>query len=348
MTNPAAALEHWDLQGAIAEPFGTGLINETYLVTTSAAEHYVLQGLNPVFAPEVNIDIDRLTRHLAAQGRATQRLLKTGDNQLWARQDGRVWRLSSFVPGVCMDRLSNEAQAREAGSLLGGFHAAVHDLQFEMHAQRLGVHDTRRHLQVLSDALDEHQGHRYFANIEVLAREILDTANTLDELPDLPDRLVHGDPKISNLVFDEVSGKGVCMIDLDTITYMPLPLEMGDAFRSWCNPRGEDTQQSQFRLDLFAAAIDGYAEQAAGFLLREEWSSFVTAARIIMVELAARFATDALQESYFGWNAEEFPDRSSHNQVRATGQLELYKSLSEQAGAAEDIVAAAFSSVQPD
>ena len=49
------------------------------------------------------------------------------------------------------------------------------------------------------------------------------------------------------------------MIDLDTLTHMPLPLEMGDAFRSWCNPRGEDHSRAEFRLDLFGAAIRGYA-----------------------------------------------------------------------------------------
>jgi Ser/Thr protein kinase RdoA (MazF antagonist) len=343
MLNPATVLEQWNLQGSAVEPFGTGLINATYLVTTADKERFVLQGLNPVFAPEVNLDIDRLTRHMEGLGRTTQRLVTTADKKLWATQDERAWRLSTFVPGLCLDMLSNEAQAREAGSLLGGFHAAVHDLQLDLHTQRPGVHDTQRHLQVLSDALEQHRDHRHYDKIEPLAQRILATADKLPELPVLPDRLVHGDPKISNLVFDETSGKGVCMIDLDTIAYMPLPLEMGDAFRSWCNPRGEDAQESRFRLDLFTTAIGGYAEQTATFLLREEWLSFVTAARTIMVELAARFAADALQERYFGWNEAAFPDRSTHNQVRAAGQLQLYRSLSEQAEAAEDIVAAAFS-----
>ena len=59
-------------------------------------------------------------------------------------------------------------------------------------------------------------------------------------------------------------------------------------------------------------------------------------------ELAARFATDALNESYFGWNRDAFPDRSTHNQVRAAGQLELHASLCSKIDEAEQLVARAF------
>ena len=73
---------------------------------------------------------------------------------------------------------------------------------------------------------------------------------------------MHGDPKINNLLFDAATGRALCFIDLDTLGRMPLPLELGDAFRSWCNPAGEDNRQSAFALDLFAAAVDGYAAGA--------------------------------------------------------------------------------------
>jgi Ser/Thr protein kinase RdoA (MazF antagonist) len=343
MSTPGNALKFWGLQDAQAESFGSGLINDTYLVTAVTGEQFVLQGLNPVFSPEVNLDIDRLTKHLEAHGSVTQRLLATDEDQLWAESGGRSWRLSTFVPGVCLDMLESDSQAAAAGRLLGRFHADVRDLQMDLHTARLGVHDTERHLRVLEEALSTHTKHRHFAEIEPLAQKILAEAKELPELPELPDRLVHGDPKISNLVFDADSGEGICMIDLDTLTHMPLPLELGDAFRSWCNPRGEDTQRSAFRLDLFAAAIGGYAEVTAEFVTEAEWRAFIPATRTIMVELAARFATDALNESYFGWNSEIFPDRSTHNQVRATGQLVLHRSLRDQFEAAQQLVEQAFS-----
>jgi len=143
-------------------------------------------------------------------------------------------------------------------------------------------------------------------------------------------------------VFAEDTGAGVCMIDLDTLARMPLPLELGDAFRSWCNPRGEDTQASEFRLDYFGAAIRGYARVAGGFMSAAERLALLPATRTIMVELAARFTTDALNESYFGWNPDLFADRSIHNQVRAAGQLELHRSLCASVDAAEEIIQQAF------
>jgi Ser/Thr protein kinase RdoA (MazF antagonist) len=341
MSSAYTALSFWSLQGAQVEPFGTGLINDTFRATTKDGQQFILQGLNQVFAPEVNADIDVLTRHLEAQGKVTQRLVPTTEGQLWAELEGRAWRLSTFVPGVCLDMLENEQQAAEAGRLLGRFHAGIRDLDVELHTERLGVHDTRRHLQVLEATLLSHTDHRHFAEIEPLAQSILEHAHRLPDLPDLPDRLVHGDPKISNLVFDENTGEGICMIDLDTLSHMPLPLELGDAFRSWCNPRGEDVQRSAFRLDLFASAIQGYAS-VADFVTREEWQAFAPATRTIIIELAARFITDALNESYFGWNSEVFPDRSAHNQVRASGQLELHRSLCDQFDEAEKLVELAF------
>ena len=336
------ALKHYDLPKSEVSAFGNGLINDTFLVSTSAGEEFVLQGLNNVLEPEINLDIDELTRHLEKSGVTTKRLIPTSLGDLWVNVGDRNWRLSTYIPGVCFDRLSSNEQAAAAGDLLGRFHCGVQHLELKLQTQRMGVHDTHKHLSALRTALELHSGHRYFAQIESLGHEVLSEADRLSELPQLPDRLVHGDPKISNLVFSLEDGSGVCMIDLDTLTYMPLPLEMGDAFRSWCNPRGEDYEQSKFRLDFFSAAIGGYAKVCHDIVSEAEWRSFVAGARLIMVELAARFTADALNESYFGWNPDSFPDRSTHNQVRAKGQLELGRSLAKQMEAAEHIVEQAF------
>jgi len=347
MTAPSSdtlryVLSRYGLAGQTATRFGTGLINETYLVRVTDDLAFVLQRLNRLFKPEVNRDIDVLTRHLVLKGAVTQRLIPADNGDLWVPHDDYTWRLSTYVPGVCLNMLETPVQAAAAGALLGSFHRDIRDLQLTLHTERLGVHDTQRHLNNLRTSLEEHRTHRYFPTIEVLAREILAEAERLPALPKLPDRLVHGDPKISNLVFNPQLDCGICMIDLDTLTHMPLPLELGDAFRSWCNPRGEDTQRSEFRLDLFTGAIEGYASVAGRFVMPLEWQTFVPAAQTIMVELAARFATDALREIYFGWNPGKFADRSTHNQIRAAGQLELYRSLRNCSTEAEDIVAAAF------
>ena len=336
-------LVHYGLGGAAVEPLGTGLINETYLVT-AGKERFVLQCLNPVFDPAVNLDIDALTRHLEDCGMVTPRLIPSQSGRaLWVTHEERHWRLASYVPGFCLDRLENTDQAHHAGRLLGRFHSQVLDFELDLHAERFGVHDTARHLESLAAALDECADHRYYDDIAPLAEAVLRRAASLPIMSGMPDRLVHGDPKISNLVFDPATGEGVCMIDLDTLAHMPVALELGDAMRSWCNPRGEDESSGHFRLDYFAAAMEGYAKEASARLEPGEWEAFVPAATTIMVELAARFTRDALRESYFGWNADKFPDRSTHNQMRARGQLSLCDSLLSQTRDAQAVVQRAFS-----
>ena len=121
-------------------------------------------------------------------------------------------------------------------------------------------------------------------------------------------------------------------------------LELGDAFRSWCNPAGEDKRQSAFALDLFAAAVDGYAGAAAGWITPAESGAIVAGTLTIYVELAARFCADALRECYFGWDAERFPSRSAHNQVRAASQLTAARALWDLRAAADEVVRRAFGS----
>ena len=322
---------------------GTGLINQTFLVRTTDNEQFVLQRLNPIFSPAINVDIDVVTRQIETAGHPTPRLVPAQQGQLWVESAGEIWRVLTYVPGVCCDTLDDPDQAREAGALLARFHLMLSKLQHEFVNVRPGVHDTARHLKALRTALDSRRDHPDHVEIEPLAKEILSLATQLPVLPGLPDRVVHGDPKISNVVFDDADGKAICMIDLDTLTRMPLPLELGDAFRSWCNQAGEDTPQTRFSLELFATAISGYASEASGFIEPEERSSVVSATRMVMLELAARFCADALTESYFAWNPNKFSSRSEHNHVRAEGQLAVYRSLTDQADEAERLVDQAFS-----
>ena len=335
-------LPQFGIDAAEISPLGTGLINQTFLVRATDNERFVLQRLNPIFSPAINADIDAVTRQLAAAGHSTPRLIRAQDGQLCVESAGEVWRVLTYVPGVCRDTLDQPEQALEAGALLARFHLALCKLQHAFVNVRPGVHDTARHLKALRDALDSRRDHPDHAEIEPLAKEILSLAAQLPVLSAVPDRVVHGDPKISNVVFDESDGKAVCMIDFDTVTRMPLPLELGDAFRSWCNPAGEDTPQTRFSLELFAAGISGYASEAGSFIEPEERSSVVTATRTIMLELAVRFCTDALTESYFAWDPDKFASRSEHNRVRAQGQLAVYRSLTDQADEAERFVDQAF------
>lgn len=337
-----SVLVAWNLKGATVSPLGSGLINSTWLVSAPDQRRYVLQQVNPIFPGTINEDIRVVTAHLRARGLVAPELLRTTDGRLWLDDPGGAFRLMTHVDGVSHDQLGSPGEAREAGGLLARFHRALADLDHEFGNQRLGVHDTARHLANLRQALVDHATHRDMGAIRPLAAEILALADALPRLPALPDRIVHGDPKINNLLFDAASGRALCFIDLDTLGRMPLHLELGDAFRSWCNPKGEDSPKSAFALDLFTAAVQGYAEVAKGWITPEESAAIVPGTLTIYVELAARFCADALRESYFGWDAVKFPSRSAHNRVRAASQITAARALWDARGAAEEAVRRAF------
>jgi Ser/Thr protein kinase RdoA (MazF antagonist) len=224
------------------------------------------------------------------------------------------------------------------------FHRAVSDLDHTFRNRRLGVHDTALHLRTLRAALVEQRGHRHFDVIEPLAERVLEAAAALPPMPATPDRIVHGDPKISNLMFAHDADRALCLIDLDTLSHMPVALELGDALRSWCNPATEDAASAGFVRPFFDAAIRGYAGAAQELLTPVEWGAIPRGALTITVELAARFCTDALRENYFGWNRARYESSSAHNQARTQGQLKLAASIRAELAALEDITAEAFRS----
>ena len=328
---------------ARVERLGSGLIHRTYVVHAEGGDRYVLQAVNPIFAPEVQEDIWAVTSHLAKKGMRTPQLLRSRSGNLAVEAGGDRYRLMTFVPGDSFDRARGPRDAREAAGMLARFHGALADLGWRFRARRLGVHDTARHLARLEAALLEHRGeHRLFDQVEPLAREILGAARELSPLGRLPERVVHGDPKISNVRFDHDTGEAICMLDLDTVGPMPVAIELGDALRSWCNPaaKGEDDPDPTFSAELFEAAIFGYRDHGA--IEEAQWRPITAATMTIIVELSARFAADALDETYFGWDAERFSSRGEHNLVRARGQMGLARSLAAQRSTLEAIVEAAF------
>lgn len=326
-----AALAAWrGTDGARIELFGHGLINDTFAVE-GERERWVLQRVHEVFSPAIHENIRAVTEHLVARGIPTPRLVLTDDDALYAMHDARVWRLMTRMPGVGFDAVQRPAQARAAGHVLARFHGALADLDHAFVGMRVGVHDTQRHLAALQHALTEHRQHRLFAAVEPVAQAILAVASRLPDLGALPDRVVHGDPKFNNVLFEAATGPGsqraVGLVDLDTVGPMPMHLELGDAWRSWCNPRGEDESAARFDLEIFEASLRGWTEGGAPPLAPEERDALLHGVEWITVELAARFCADALVESYFGWDSTRFATRGEHNLVRAKGQLSLHDAV---------------------
>ncbi|MDP6934866.1 MAG: aminoglycoside phosphotransferase family protein [Myxococcota bacterium] len=318
------ALLHW---GRYPEPRWLedgGLINTTWLVGSPPSA--VLQRVNPIFAPTIHLDIQAVTGRLEQMGVLSPRLLPTLGGELWVPDTEGCWRLQEFVPGLTLHALETLSQAREAGILVGRFHSALSGWDHVFGAPRRNIHDTPARMVELEKALAQNGDHVLAGEVLPLGRAILDAWRRWEGPEDAPDRYTHGDLKVSNLRFDEQGACGRCLIDLDTLGTMPLALEMGDAWRSWCNPAGEDDPDSvHFEVPLFEASVTGWLGTAPT-LTRGERDGLVPAIERICLELSSRFCRDALLNSYFREDRKRFPEAGRHNLRRARAQYALAES----------------------
>jgi Ser/Thr protein kinase RdoA (MazF antagonist) len=332
----APTLSPWPNLAALPfEPVAGGNINRTWRVGRPPVA--VVQRLSPIFSPQVNLDVEAVTAHLAARGVTTPRLLRTDRGALChIDEGGHCWRALSWVPGRTYHRVPDRALAHAAGALVGRWHAATRDLRHTFHFERPGAHDTEGHMQAVVRALADHPGHRLRERVLDLSERVLSAWEGWRGGPSLKPRVCHGDLKISNLRFDD-DGVGICLIDLDTLASLPLDIELADAFRSWCNPRGEDVVLADFDVTLFAAALAGYH---GTYPLEDAVKQAIPAAiERICLELSARFLADALNEAYFAWDPKVATGRGEHNLLRATGQYHLARSAQGQRGQIERLLA---------
>jgi Ser/Thr protein kinase RdoA (MazF antagonist) len=324
-----------------------GLINQTFLLADEKAaegqgRRYVLQQVSAMFPAAIHQNIFAVTTALERAGLVTPVLLPTNDGQLCLRLPGAsgaaadrggetVWRLMTYVEGASFDVLAGTTQAHAAGALVARFHHALDSVNHTFVGLRASVHDTPRHLAHLQQSVASHRLHRLAAEVAALAGSILSAATTLPALPALSPRVCHGDLKLNNFLFagaqPPLRDQALCLIDLDTVGPMPLAFELGDAWRSWCNRNGENQEVAALDLELFEASLDGYQAGLARTLTRDERRALLLGPEWISLELSARFAADALTESYFGWDPAHFAGRGEHNLVRAQGQFSMFQAL---------------------
>ena len=114
---------------------------------------------------------------------------------------------------------------------------------------------------------------------------------------ELVKRMFHGDPKVNNIMIDDVTGKGTAMIDLDTVSPGLIHLDFGDALRSICNPAGEEETNLAkvvFDEDLATAFCKGYMREAGSFMTDADRAYLYDSIRLLPFELGLRFFQDFL------------------------------------------------------
>jgi Ser/Thr protein kinase RdoA (MazF antagonist) len=228
-------------------------------------------------------------------------------------------------------------QAQEVGTALGIFHQLLSDLSPSLLTDTLpGFHHTPDYLaqykksmtttQVKSESLSsEVKFCQEFVNYRADWCDVLERAKQRGELPL---RLMHGDPKVNNILFDRQTEKAVSVIDLDTTKPGLIHYDIGDCLRSGCNPLGEETQDWQavtFDINFCQAILQGYLPQCRNFLTTADYHYLFDAIRLITFELGLRFFTDYLNgDRYF---KVKYPE---HNLIRALVQFQLTISIEQQ------------------
>jgi len=330
-------LRNWGAERYVIQKITSGHINCTFLLT-GPHDSMILQRVHPVFGEEVHQDIYHLSRILRQAGIRCPEIIKTMEGTLFVRDDeGAIWRALTHLSGETLTQLESPTTAREAGALLGRFHAALWDTDYELKHCRPGVHDTPRHVNKLVNVLASSQSHPFYPRVDALATRVQAHLANLDSIQGLPSRFVHGDPKITNFLFDK-KGRASAMIDLDTMGKMPLVAELGDAFRSWCNLAHEDSVGANFSMVHFREGMYGYCSQMSEHMTSSELNLIYDGILTITLELTVRFLTDTLEESYFAWDSVQYRRSSEHQWYRAQGQHALALSIMSHERSLKEIV----------
>lgn len=299
------------------EPYGRGLINDTFRVAAGGSR-YVLQRINGAVFPDPlrimsNIQaLDRQARLHPDLGFRVPVLIATRTGEAGLRApDGSVWRLMTLIEdAVGLPRIEDPEQAREVGRLLGRFHTLLQSLPADALSVTLpGFHDTPAYLARFLSVLARVEGARNDPDVEIGVRFALDRQALAKRLADardrgeIPVRVIHGDPKLDNILFDRDSGRALALIDLDTLQPGLILHDIGDCLRSCCNRSGESAggrNRVSFDLAVAEPILHAYAEQTRAWLSAEEIALIPEAIRLMPFELGLRFLTDHLEgDRYF-------------------------------------------------
>lgn len=322
---PKGVLKAFSALGKILkiEPITMGLINKTYKVIT-AQKIYILQELSPIFDVVVNEDSRAVSCHLSKYNIVTPEILLTDQNELFFKVEGRVFRALKFIDGYSFQTVTSTLMAQSAGQVLGQFHEALKNFNYDFLSKRRHGSDYTFHKNNLITALKQHTEHEYFSRVEPLAITLIRYIEEITLNLSTTARNAHGDPKISNIIFNH-NDEAVCMVDFDTLGKTGWSLEMADALRSWCNPYPEDVLDAHVDLLIAEAALKGYGLVMRGHFSHPESEELIRHTESISLCLSIRYLTDVLNECYWAYDKSRFLRPADHNLLRASAMLNLAK-----------------------
>ena len=345
-----AATSAFDFGGPmVCDPhhYGEGHINDTFVVwRANHTKRFILQRINTdTFTDPAGLmeNICGVTQHLRTKiqaeggdpGRECLNVIPTlSGAAYYIDSEGNAWRAYDFVENtVCLQQVGCEADFRTVAETLGKFQNQLADYPAStLHETIARFHDTPNRYAnfekaLAADALG--RAKTIAPEIEFIHAREKDCHVLLDQLTagEIPLRVTHNDTKINNVLLDEATGKGICVIDLDTVMPGLSAYDFGDSIRTGANDCAEDEpDQSKvhFDLHLYEVFAKGYLSTAGSTMHTAEKRSLAWGAKLMTLECGIRFLTDYLEGDHYFHVA-----RPDHNLDRARTQFTLVRQMEE-------------------
>ena len=340
-------LSNFELSGEVAECeiYGSGLINRTYFVKTDTGAEYILQKINTYVFNDpdglmknvkgvTEFLADKIRRDGGDPMRQTLNLIhtKSGDSYLNDETDGGIWRMYSFISGAtAYDRADRAGLLYEAARAFGVFQRQLSDYPAHTLCETIpNFHNTAARYEAFEAAVAADEAGRAASvalEIEKLRAYRPYASMITDALASgrIPVRVTHNDTKLNNVLIDNETGKGICVIDLDTVMPGSLLYDFGDSVRFAANNGAEDDRELDrvwLRPELYEEYVSGFLAGLGDSITSEEFRMLPESVLVLTYELALRFMTDYLNgDKYFKVRSED------HNIVRTRAQIKLVEDI---------------------
>lgn len=336
-----AIIEQFEIDGEIlkVQNYGSGHINATYRVETTEDE-YILQKVNTSVFKNMDQLVENvagvtayLAEAIAQKGgnpkRETLQVIHTKDGQNYYKgEDGYSYRMYYFINDAsCYDTVEKPEDFYESAVAFGKFQSLLASYPAEtLHETIPNFHHTAKRFETFRQAVEKDICGRAASAQEEIAfvmNHALDIPVLTDMLESgaLPLRVTHNDTKLNNIMIDNKTGKGICILDLDTVMPGLSVNDFGDSIRFGANTAVEDeTDLDKVSLDLglYETYVKGFLEGCQGILTENELKMLPMGAKMMTLECGMRFLTDYLEgDTYFKIH------REYHNLERCRCQFAL-------------------------
>ena len=324
-------------------PYGNGHINDTYLLTflqDNQETPYILQHMNKTIFTDPEALMENiigvthfLKEKISAAGGNPQRetldfVFTSEGKPYYIDGFGEYWRAYHYIDHVyALDQVKNPDDFYQSALSFGRFQQMLADYPADtLHETIPDFHNTAIRFGAFEKAVAEDICHRAAGVQEEIqfVKQHYDLACVLSNLMEqgkLPLRVTHNDTKSNNVLIDETTKKGLCVIDLDTVMPGLAVNDFGDSIRFGASTAAEDeTDLSKVScsMELYEAYVRGFLEGCGGRLTDEEILALPLGAKVMTYECGMRFLTDYLSgDTYFKIH------RPEHNLDRARTQFKL-------------------------